>query len=1034
MVDFSPTFIGQLECGEKRGTAFMISDSLALTAYHTLEYYDSEEIKISFPYNENLHVTAKLINKINDVALLSIDGLLQIENSFLLAGEKILPDKEWSTFGYPASREPTGGRFTGKVTLDNLVGDKTYNIDLNVNEGKNGLVFDGLSGAPLIIDNHIVGVITVEKNGKALGATSLSSINALLESNDIAVSKRLIRDEEKFYLNEMMSLKNIKCGDDENLPYQPTVAFWENIESYGDERKLSRPKLQMIEDLIQSFFPLSSKTFHGRLLFTFAEFGKGKSSFYKYAASNLAQKYMYSESDFFPIYVNLKNVAEKWERYAEHKFGCIGGYLEFRYGISLNEDYYKQKTYIFLIDSLDECGEITEENIQKVLFSIERLNLLKPEVSNNNRILISSRPIYLNCIRKALKENAFIPKDSTQKFYLSIYGFLPQQFDMYFRTLFMRQESESIKKNNKMNQRLISLTLSGDSPFRFMAQNSGLKQDELLRPIITYMLYKLIISNVSFSFNNRVSIYLSFLNLLTKEAKYMGDEEIKDKYSLEEELKHRNLLHASAALWMYNQRDNKQGHLKQIDLVRTIYGKNIVNEKDDVLHYRFLSHSYFGNKEDTFYFQHQSFAEMLLAEYYLKILITNSLVKKPEISNARLKLMLGYPTNQTMAFFQGLLELLNLASKDTSADLKIPKKVKKAREMLFPIIASIGLYDTNSTFFNHEIKSSWLSKAEIHSTNYIIPEVLLSEWPINQHVLKKIVNLCIEILSNETKYLLTKARFESSLFDNEVLVIDEDGDFTHHNTDRWIALFTLQEIAKRPYGLRFSDNTINTIVEMIRTHQHMFGVSHPTWSKNLISGLRLNEYSTLSGFDLSDSELTFIKWIYSRLDGVNFSNSRIVISSMSSSNLNGANFQGAELSSVTFRDVECIRSNFDSVLMKGNIFANSELSMSNFDNATCKETDFSDSDISGAKFTYAHLYDNNFYRAHLRNADLRYSTWIDCDLNGVDFQDANLYNMQIDEHSYNRYQEQLSYGKHFDKIKILFSWEVDEILEEIFYY
>ena len=44
-----------------------------------------------------------------------------------------------------------------------------------------------------------------------------------------------------------------------------------------------------------------------------------------------------------------------------------------------------------------------------------------------------------------------------------------------------------------------------------------------------------------------------------------------------------------------------------------------------------ISHSYFSEDANIMYFKHKSFAEILLAEYYLKTFISHALADNPDI-------------------------------------------------------------------------------------------------------------------------------------------------------------------------------------------------------------------------------------------------------------------------------------------------------------------------------------------------------------------------------------------------------------------
>ena len=146
---------------------------------------------------------------------------------------------------------------------------------------------------------------------------------------------------------------------------------------------------------------------------------------------------------------------------------------------------------------------------------------------------------------------------------------------------------------------------------------------------------------------------------------------------------------------MYERQQGKQGILKKADICRVLDGENKSEtdreileryQKEGVTEIQFLSHSYFGEEDNNLHFQHQSFAEILLAEYYLKVFIKYALDKKNEVNIARNKLVLGEPTEQTILFFKELIKLL----KETVSRDATPTIIEK-RKLLYPLFASLAV-------------------------------------------------------------------------------------------------------------------------------------------------------------------------------------------------------------------------------------------------------------------------------------------------------------------------------------------------------
>ncbi|MFK5969937.1 MAG: hypothetical protein QM487_07460 [Candidatus Marithrix sp.] len=95
------------------------------------------------------------------------------------------------------------------------------------------------------------------------------------------------------------------------------------------------------------------------------------------------------------------------------------------------------------------------------------------------------------------------------------------------------------------------------------------------------MIFQLIVNEVDFVAVNKIGIYLSFINLLTKEAKYIGDTCYPK--NLPKEFEFRNILHATAALWMYKRQQGEQGFLHKADLCQVLDGEDKGENNDEIL-------------------------------------------------------------------------------------------------------------------------------------------------------------------------------------------------------------------------------------------------------------------------------------------------------------------------------------------------------------------------------------------------------------------------------------------------------------------
>jgi hypothetical protein len=304
-----------------------------------------------------------------------------------------------------------------------------------------------------------------------------------------------IRENEQELLQNQKDLNKLGFIDEEELQYQETYGFWRDIREYGtndevinDRRFFStesikhsinaiekyEEKLKPVGILIDEYFDAYKKQPEGYLnniLFLIADFGKGKTSFLHHYASKLSEEYLRSHEGLFPVYINL-NEYDKFTN--SPSLGIIANYLAKRFKIDIKDEYFKKKDYFFLIDSLDECGELTETNINNVIKDIIEIQNLDNINQQKNRILIASRPIANGLKEKITKYNPFKieikdeleqikAKDKLNKTeskskankckeytdnFISIYGFKKEQFDKYLEFALKKYLSLNSKGSN----------------------------------------------------------------------------------------------------------------------------------------------------------------------------------------------------------------------------------------------------------------------------------------------------------------------------------------------------------------------------------------------------------------------------------------------------------------------------------------------------------------------------------------------------------------------------------------------------------
>ena len=673
----------------------------------------------------------------------------------------------------------------------------------------------------------------------------------------------MFKEKESKLLYDMYELRKIGFKEGEELRYEETYASWRAVSKVLEKEKNSdlddeahkedEDKQQPIEELIKEYFNACNTNCLQNILFAIADFGKGKSVFLKQYASRLAKEYSQTKEGYFPIYFNLRN----FSKYSsEGSLGVLDSFLLDEYGIRINDEEFSKRKYIFLVDSLDESGELTKSKVESVISSIKNIQSIDKERRRDNRIIITSRP-FSEALEEQLKlHNPYETlNENSEKVaqYISLYGFKEEQFDSWL--------SHSLGGSDKLKEH----TATG-SIYQKLLKEKTLSREELRRPIFAYMIYQLILNRVDFLAIGKIGVYLSFINLLTKEAKHIDDKE--HGINQQEEIHYRNILHSIASLWMYERQQGKQGVLKKADICRVLDGENkgendrtiLARYKDDkVTEIEFLSHSYFGEENNELHFQHQSFAEILLAEYYLKVFIKYAIDKKPNIDEARSKLILGEPTEQTIEFFKELLMLLkgSVSSKPTD-------EVIEKRKLLYPLMATLAS-DRHNTLYCDRIDSKWFEDVEIDNASPIINKELLENWAIGEKELEQIIVLAKDIIDSKTTLLLAKTSKKTALFDNELTVFQNARvSDSPTDMDKWLALVVGNLLhddvpENRDFfngRLEFPEN----LFEMIKGWNYSMNASAPKWAREYFKGILMSQKKRIY---LNEFRLSHLNFSYS---------------------------------------------------------------------------------------------------------------------------------------------------------------------------
>lgn len=732
-----------------------------------------------------------------------------------------------------------------------------------------------------------------------------------------------LEKNESILLWDMYHLNKIGFEKDECLKYETTFGYWreiyrikniDDINSIEDENENYEDSLLPINEMISQYFECDPDNHLNHFMFIIADFGKGKSVFLKQYASELAKRYIEEHEGYFPIYFNLRHYKEYSP---DDKLGVINDFLKTKYCINISTDYFKSKKYFFLIDSLDESGELNYSSIKQVIESIKQIQNIDKTIYRTNKIIITSRP-FSDGLESLIKDfNPYLRTvDSKQvQCYASLYGFTKVQFNDWLLYSLKNTQKKKISSSVPFVERIFTAIEKNKEVdiYSILIKDGTLTASELRRPIFAYMIFQLILNNIDILKIGKIGVYLSFLNLLTKEAKHVKDPNYTVK--LNEEFEFRNILHSTAALWMYERHKGKQGSLNKADLCRVLDGSDgglddsqmlSKHENETVTQIQFLSHSYFGENDNTLHFQHQSFAEILLAEYYLKVIICYSLDSGSKVDEARARLILGKPTDQTMLF---LIDLLHLLAE--SAQESLTQNTLEKRKLLFPLIASLSM-EKNNNLCCKTLALTWYDKIEFNNPGAELPKIALNEWPIKSRQIDKILEFCKKILNSSNNFILTKADVKSSLYDNELLLIKNNKlSNIFSDIDRWIALLIGNTLYNNINDLNniklFNwDYNINyeNLFDMITSKAYSNSIETfegAPWRTSLFNGINMKENELYLPISTS---LNLFDFSYSYFKNISFEGCGMFCTNLSNSSFISTFFYDSIMYDVKFDNIQ----------------------------------------------------------------------------------------------------------------------------------
>ena len=182
------TLIVQIICDKEIGTAFYVAPDLLLTAYHTVSSFNEDGNNIIKDIQDG-DLRFKVVNNYDDidVSVLKVMGRTS-KGYYKLQAHHNRIGEEFASFGYPDKSSNSGLRLCGIISqkIFNSVAD----YGLYANDVEDSYDYQGMSGAPILLDNKVVGVV-IEQEGNQLSIVSVEKIRMKLTDVEIEQDVRI---------------------------------------------------------------------------------------------------------------------------------------------------------------------------------------------------------------------------------------------------------------------------------------------------------------------------------------------------------------------------------------------------------------------------------------------------------------------------------------------------------------------------------------------------------------------------------------------------------------------------------------------------------------------------------------------------------------------------------------------------------------------------------------------------------------------------------------------------------------------------
>lgn len=182
------------ESNTKRGTCFSIGQDLLLTAAHVVSGASSVKVFLTsdaYDADESFLADCIYSNEALDVAILKLpEGTTS--TAMDLYATSVNLDSEVRSCGYPVEKEHYHAPI--KVNVTNTFEHMTSReYSFEVSQSSTVSMYSGMSGSPVMYNNHCIGILLVQQGGNTLYAVSTKdflndgSIHEIFEDNSVNV-------------------------------------------------------------------------------------------------------------------------------------------------------------------------------------------------------------------------------------------------------------------------------------------------------------------------------------------------------------------------------------------------------------------------------------------------------------------------------------------------------------------------------------------------------------------------------------------------------------------------------------------------------------------------------------------------------------------------------------------------------------------------------------------------------------------------------------------------------------------------------